>query len=256
MSISLDDYFLSRKDTPRNERGEYDFECLGALDTELFNRDMVALLAGREVQLPRYNFLTGCREWPKVPPPKVTPDQPIIIEGIHGLNEKLSAAVPRSQKYKIYISALTQLNIDAHNRIPTTDARLLRRLVRDYQTRGAYALKTLKQWPSVRAGEEKNIFPYQEEADVMFNSALIYELGVLKKYAEPLLETISPAVPEYAEARRLLDRGVEPELNGVEPELERLVGDRLAGFDPPAAPVGGEREFHQPRQRTTSPRSP
>ena len=205
VSISLDDYFLSRKDTPRNERGEYDFECLGALDTELFNRDMVALLAGREVQLPRYNFLTGCREWPKVPPLKVTPDQPIIIEGIHGLNEKLSAAVPRSQKYKIYISALTQLNIDAHNRIPTTDARLLRRLVRDYQTRGAYALKTLKQWPSVRAGEEKNIFPYQEEADVMFNSALIYELGVLKKYAEPLLETISPAVPEYAEARRLLD---------------------------------------------------
>ncbi|WP_296784072.1 nucleoside kinase [Selenomonas sp.] len=205
VSISLDDYFLSRKDTPRNERGEYDFECLEALDTELFNRHMVKLLAGREVQLPHYNFLTGCREWPKVPPLKVTPDQPIIIEGIHGLNEKLSEAVPRTQKFKIYISALTQLNIDAHNRIPTTDARLLRRLVRDYQTRGAHALKTLKQWPDVRAGEEKNIFPYQEEADVMFNSALIYELGVLKKYAEPLLETISPEVPEYAEARRLLD---------------------------------------------------
>lgn len=205
VSISLDDYFLSRKDTPRNERGEYDFECLEALDTELFNRDMVDLLAGREVKLPRYNFLTGMREWPQVPPLKVTPDQPIIIEGIHGLNEKLSEAVPRAQKYKIYISALTQLNIDSHNRVPTTDARLLRRLVRDYQTRGAHALKTLKQWPDVRAGEEKNIFPYQEEADVMFNSALIYEIGVLKKYAEPLLETISHVVPEYAEARRLLD---------------------------------------------------
>lgn len=205
VSISLDDYFRNRADTPRNERGEYDYESLGALDTELFNRDMVELLEGKEIILPRYNFVTGMREWQTEAPLEVTPDQPIIIEGIHGLNEKLSASVPRDAKYKIYISALTQLNIDAHNRIPTTDGRLIRRLVRDYQFRGAYAVKTLKQWPVVRAGEEKNIFPFQEEADVMFNSALIYELGVLKKYAEPLLETISPAVPEYAEARRLLD---------------------------------------------------
>lgn len=204
VSISLDDYFCNRIDTPKNERGEYDYECIGALDTELFNANMVDLLAGREIVMPRYNFITGVREWHETPL-AVSPSQPIIVEGIHGLNEELTRAVPRDRKYKIYISALTQLNIDAHNRIRTTDARLIRRLVRDYQFRGAYALKTLKQWRDVRDGEEKNIFPFQEEADVMFNSALIYELGVLKKYAEPLLEMISPDIPEHAEARRLLD---------------------------------------------------
>ncbi len=204
VSISLDDYFVNRAETPRNERGEYDYECLEALQVDLFNQNMVDLLAGREVRLPRYNFITGNSEWQDVPM-ALPKGQPIIIEGIHGLNEKLSAAVPRENKFKIYISALTQLNIDAHNRIPTTDARLLRRLVRDYQFRGAYALKTLKQWPDVRAGEEKNIFPYQEEADVMFNSALIYELGVLKKYAKPLLEMIPPEEPVHAKAQRLLD---------------------------------------------------
>ena len=204
VSISLDDYFRPRRETPRNEKGEYDYECLGALDTDLFNKNMVDLLAGREIVQPRYNFITGLREWHEVPL-AVTKDQPVIVEGIHGLNEQLSAAVPRQQKYKIYVSALTQLNIDGHNRIPTTDARLIRRLVRDYQFRGAHALKTFKQWPDVRAGEEKNIFPFQEEADVMFNSALIYELGVLKKYAKPLLMSVSPDVPEHAEAKRLLD---------------------------------------------------
>lgn len=205
VSISLDDFFRPRVETPRNEKGEYDYECLGALDTELFNQDMLDLLAGREVILPRYNFITGEREWQADAPLAVNENQPIIVEGIHGLNEALSQSVPRDRKYKIYISALTQLNIDAHNRIPTTDARLMRRLVRDYQFRGAHALKTLRQWPDVREGEEKNIFPFQEEADVMFNSALIYELGILKKYAKPLLEKIPPEVPEHAKARRLLD---------------------------------------------------
>lgn len=205
ISISLDDYFFNREHTPKNERGEYDFEALEALDVELFNNHMVKLMAGESVLLPHYNFLTGCREMDGAVPLSIRPMQPIIVEGIHGLNEKLTAAVPREKKYKIYISALTQLSIDAHNRLPTTDARLVRRLVRDYQFRGAYALKTLKQWPEVRRGEEKNIFPYQEEADVMFNSALIYELGVLKKYAEPLLQKIPADVPEYTKAQRLLD---------------------------------------------------
>lgn len=153
--------------------------------------------------MPVYNFLTGEREWSgeKL---MITEDQPIIVEGIHGLNEALTSKIPRENKYKIYVSALTPLNIDAHNRIPTTDARLLRRLVRDFQFRGSRALKTLRQWPDVRAGEEKNIFPFQEEADYMFNSSMIYEIGVLRKYAVPLLEQISPDVPEHVEAQRLL----------------------------------------------------
>lgn len=205
VSISLDDYFRPRLETPRNEKGEYDYECLGALDIELFNKHMLELLEGKEIILPRYNFMTGLREWQTERPLSVTPQQPVIIEGLHGLNEKLSAAVPRDKKFKIFISALAPLNIDAHNSVSTTDARLLRRLVRDYQFRGAHALHTLKMWPDVRAGEEKNIVPFQEEADVMFNSALVYELAILKKYAVPLLERISPDVPEHIEARRLLD---------------------------------------------------
>ena len=171
---------------------------------ELFNEHMLALLAGEEVVLPTYNFLTGCREWDESKRLAVTREQPIIVEGIHGLNEKLSEYVPHSRKYKIYISALTQLNIDAHNRISTTDARLMRRLVRDYQFRGSGALKTLKQWPDVRDGEEKNIFPYQEQADAMFNSALIYELAVLKVQVEALLFRVERSAPEYLEAKRLL----------------------------------------------------
>ena len=205
VSISLDDYFRNRADTPRTPEGVYDFEALEALDVPLFNQQMVALLKGEEVKLPYYNFLTGEREWGHYDPLAITPKQPIIIEGIHGLNEALSAAVPRRNKYKIYVSALTQLNIDAHNRIPTTGARLMRRLVRDYQFRGATALKTLRQWPDVRRGEERNIFPFQEEADVMFNSALIYELGILKKYAKPLLEVVPVEAPEHVLARQLLD---------------------------------------------------
>ena len=204
VSISLDDYFRNWEDTPRTKEGAYDFENIGALDVELFNDHLVRLLNGEEVILPHYNFLTGKRE-AGTEHLSIAPTSPLIIEGIHGLNEMLTASVPRDKKYKIYISALTQLNIDAHNRIPTTDARLLRRMVRDYQFRGAYALKTLRQWPDVRAGEEKNIFPFQEEADAMFNSALIYELAVLKRYAVPLLEMVPRDVPEYTKANRLLD---------------------------------------------------
>ena len=204
VSISLDDYFRNWEDTPRTKEGAYDFENIGALDVELFNNHLVRLLNGEEVILPHYNFLTGKRE-AGTEHLSIAPTSPLIIEGIHGLNEMLTASVPRDKKYKIYISALTQLNIDAHNRIPTTDARLLRRMVRDYQFRGAYALKTLRQWPDVRAGEEKNIFPFQEEADAMFNSALIYELAVLKRYAVPLLEMVPRDVPEYTKANRLLD---------------------------------------------------
>ena len=204
ISISLDDYFRNWEDTPRTKEGAYDFENIGALDVELFNDHLVRLLNGEEVILPQYNFLTGKRETGSEHL-SIAPTSPLIVEGIHGLNEALTASVPRGKKYKIYISALTQLNIDAHNRIPTTDARLLRRMVRDYQFRGAYALKTLRQWPDVRAGEEKNIFPFQEEADAMFNSALIYELAVLKRYAVPLLEMVPRDVPEYTKANRLLD---------------------------------------------------
>ena len=205
VAIALDDYFKNRRDTPRTPEGAYDYEALEALDVPLFNEQMVKLLRGEEVELPYYNFLTGEREWGRHTPFSIAENQPIIIEGIHGLNEKLSAAIPRENKYKIYISALTQLNVDAHNRIPTTSARLVRRLVRDYQFRGASALKTLRQWPDVRKGEEQHIFPFQEDADVMFNSALIYELGVLKKYAKPLLEAVPPEVPEHIMARKLLD---------------------------------------------------
>lgn len=204
VSVSLDDYFRNWEDTPRLPDGTYDFENIGALDVALFNDHLVRLLRGEEVILPRYNFLTGKRE-EGTAHLSVAPTAPLIVEGIHGLNEALTAAVPREKKYKIYISALTQLNIDAHNRIATTDARLLRRMVRDYQFRGAYALKTLRQWPDVRAGEEKNIFPFQEEADAMFNSALIYELAVLKRYAVPLLKMVPRDVPEYTKANRLLD---------------------------------------------------
>ena len=205
VAISLDDYFKNRSDTPRTPEGAYDYEALEALDVPLFNEQMVKLLEGGEVELPSYNFLTGEREWGHSAPFSIAANQPIIIEGIHGLNEKLSASIPRKNKYKIYISALTQLNVDAHNRIPTTSARLVRRLVRDYQFRGSSALKTLRQWPDVRKGEEAHIFPFQEEADVMFNSALIYELGVLRKYAKPLLEAVPPEAPEHVMARRLLD---------------------------------------------------
>ena len=201
--IALDDYFVNRDNTPLDENGEKDFECLEAIDIEQFNKDMVDLLGGKEVELPHYNFKTGRREYNghKI---KLGEEDLLVIEGIHGLNDKLSYSLPLESKFKIYISALTSLNIDEHNRIPSTDNRLLRRMVRDARTRGQSASATIQMWPSVRRGEEKNIFPFQEGADVMFNSVLVYELAVLKQFAEPLLFHIPPEDPAYPEAERLL----------------------------------------------------
>lgn len=201
--VGVDNYFVNREDTPRDEKGNYNFECLEAIDVELFNHDMNALLRGETVELPRFNFVLGKREY-KGDYMKMEPDDILVIEGIHGLNDKMSYSLPRESKYKIYISALTQLNVDEHNRIPTTDGRLLRRIVRDIRTRGTKAKDTIAMWDSVRRGEEENIFPFQEEADAMFNSALVYELAVLKLYAEPVLFQIQPTEPEYYEAKRLL----------------------------------------------------
>ena len=201
--IAVDDYFVNRENTPRQPNGDYDFECLEAIDMKQFNEDMLKLLAGERVELPTFNFVTGKREY-KGNYKQLGPDDVLVIEGIHGLNDKMSYALPAESKYKIYISALTSLNIDEHNRIPTTDGRLLRRMVRDARTRGATAKRTIQMWPSVRNCEEVYFFPFQENADAMFNSALIYELAVLKQYAEPLLYNIEKGEPEYFEAVRLL----------------------------------------------------
>lgn len=201
--MGTDDYFVEREDTPLDEKGEKDFENLDALDIDLFNRNMNDLLAGKKVDLPEFDFMTGHKVFGK----RITsidPSQPIVIEGIHGLNGKLTEFIPDGEKFKIYISPLTQLNIDMHNRIPTTDERMLRRMVRDYLYRGHSAQSTINQWPKVRAGEDKNIFPYSGEADVLFNSYHVYEISVLKKYAEPLLRKIAPDEEEYAEAVRML----------------------------------------------------
>lgn len=201
--IGVDDYFLNREDTPKDEFGNYNFEILEAIDVKQFNEDMTNLLAGKIVELPTFNFKTGKREY-KGNVKQLGPNDILVIEGIHGLNDALSYSLPKESKFKIYISALTQLNIDEHNRIPTTDGRLIRRMVRDARTRGTSAKETIAMWHSVRRGEEENIFPYQESADVMFNSALIYELSVLKQYAEPILFGIEENCPEYIEAKRLL----------------------------------------------------
>lgn len=201
--VGLDDYYVDRVKCPRDENGNFDFECLESIDVELFNKDMTALLAGEEVQMPVFNFKTGLREY-RGNTLKLGDQDVLVIEGIHGLNDKLSYTLPAESKFRIYISALTQLNIDEHNPLPTTDARLIRRIVRDARTRGTSAQETIAMWDSVRRGEEKYIFPFQEGADVMFNSALIYELAVLKIYAEPLLFAIPRDCPEYLEAKRLL----------------------------------------------------
>ena len=201
--IEVDNYFVNRVDSPRDENGNYNYEVLECLDVELFNRDMSALLRGEKVELPYYNFKKGVREY-HGNRLKLGDGDILVIEGIHCLNDRLSYSLPKESKFKIYISALTQLNVDEHNRIPTTDGRLLRRMVRDARTRGASAQDTIRMWPSVRKGEEENIFPYQEEADAMFNSALVYELAVLKQYAQPLLFRIPRDSEEYLEAKRLL----------------------------------------------------
>ena len=201
--IAVDNYFVNRVDSPRDEHGNYNYEILECLDVELFNRDMTGLLEGRRVELPYYNFKKGIREY-KGNFLQLGEGDILVIEGIHCLNDRLSYTLPADSKFKIYISALTQLNIDEHNRIPTTDGRLLRRMVRDARTRGSSAQETIRMWPSVRKGEEENIFPFQEEADAMFNSALVYELAVLKQYAQLLLFAIPKDSEEWLEAKRLL----------------------------------------------------
>ena len=200
--ISLDDYFVNRTETPRDENGDYDYESLYALDLELFNTHLKALIAGEEVEMPTYNFTTGMREY-RGKKLKLGNNSILLIEGIHGLNPELTADIPEDKKFRVYASALTTLSIDDHNWVPTTDNRLLRRMVRDHKYRGVSAVDTIARWQSVRAGEEKWIFPYQENADATFNSSLLFELGVMKEYAEPLLKQVPHNVPEYAEAWRL-----------------------------------------------------
>lgn len=201
--IAVDNYFVDREKTPKDEEGNYNFECLEAIDIRQFNEDMQALLAGEPVHLPIFDFKKGTRSYDTTPT-RLQEQDILVIEGIHCLNPKLSCQLSADRKFKIYISALTQLNIDEHNRIPSTDGRLIRRLVRDARTRGTSAQKTIAMWSSVRRGEEENIFPFQEEADVMFNSSLLYELAVLKQYVEPLLFGVEKDSPEYLEAKRLL----------------------------------------------------
>jgi uridine kinase len=204
VAISVDNYFVDRGHTPRDEKGEYDFEHIEAIDLELFNRHLSELIEGKSIGLPRFNFEKGIKEFPG-DNLQLKGDQVVILEGIHCLNPRLTAAIDANNKFKIYISALTQLNLDSHNRVATTDNRLVRRLVRDNQFRGHSALTTMKMWPSVRRGEKTWIFPFQEEANIAFNSALDYELAVLKPFAEPLLAEVKPKDPQYAEARRLQD---------------------------------------------------
>lgn len=202
-AISIDDYFVNREFTPKDADGNYDFESIEAIDIELFNQHMLELLEGKEVEIPTFNFKTGKREY-KGNLLQIDKEDILIVEGIHGLNERLSSLVPRENKFKIYISCLTQLNVDYHNRISTTDTRLIRRMMRDYSQRGMSPERTLELWPMVRRGERENIFPYQEEADVMFNSALIYELAALKQKIEPLLFQIERSSPYFTEAKRIL----------------------------------------------------
>ncbi|MCD8310650.1 MAG: nucleoside kinase, partial [Prevotellaceae bacterium] len=201
--ISLDDYFVNREDTPLDENGEYDFESLQALDLELFNSQLHALLRGEEVELPRYNFALGKKEF-RGDKLRIDEHTILILEGIHGLNPALIPTIPPECTYKIYVSALTTISLDNHNWIPTTDNRLLRRIIRDFNYRNYSARETISRWPSVRAGEEKWIFPFQENADAMFNSALLFELAVLRSHAQPILESVPRDCPEYSEAYRLL----------------------------------------------------
>jgi len=201
-ALELDNYFVNREDTPKDANGEYDFEALDALDLACFNEQLQALMRGDEVQLPNFNFYSGMREPGRTV--QLKPGQLILVEGIHGLNPKLVYSLQEEILFRVYVSALTQLNLDRHNRVPTTDTRLIRRVTRDARTRGYSATETLQRWESVRRGEKRHIFPYQEYADVMFNSALVYELAVLKPFAEPLLLQVDPDSPQWVESKRLL----------------------------------------------------
>ena len=231
VTISVDNYFVERDQTPRNEKGEYDFESIKAIDTDLFNKHLLALLNGEEIEMPEFDFHEGRKKYNgnKV---KMAKDDILVIEGIHCLNDKLTEKIPTEQKYKIYISALTVLNLDAFNRISTTDTRLVRRIVRDNQFRGYSAKETISTWDNVNLGEEKNIFPFQEDADSIFNTSLIYELGVLKNKAMPLLKEITNDEVEYAEARRLMEllRYFEPIPEEIVPS-NSLVKEFLGGGD-------------------------
>lgn len=231
VTISVDNYFVEREQTPLNEKGEYDFESIDAIDIELFNKHLLALLNGEEIEMPEFDFHEGKKKYNgnKV---KMQKDDVLVIEGIHCLNDKLTEKISQDQKYKIYISALTVLNMDAFNRISTTDTRLVRRMVRDNQFRGYSAKDTIATWDNVNKGEEKNIFPFQEQADSIFNTSLIYELGVLKNEAVPLLEQITNDEPEYAEAQRLLEilRYFEPISKDLVPS-NSLIKEFLGGGD-------------------------
>jgi uridine kinase len=201
--ISVDDFFVERDETPRDENGEFDFEALHAIDLPLFNRTLSRLLAGEEVEIPTFDFTQGKKVW-NGKTLKMRKNSILVIEGIHCLNPELTEQVPDNVKYKIFVSALTSLSLDRQNPIPTSDNRLIRRIVRDYNYRGYSAVETIRRWPSVRRGEEQNIFPYQENADVMINTSLVFELSVLKPYAMPILYGVPETVPEYAEAQRLI----------------------------------------------------
>ena len=231
VTISVDNYFVERKDTPRNEKGEYDFECIEAIDTELFNKHLLALLNGEEIEMPEFDFHKGVKKY-NGKMMKLKDDEVLVIEGIHCLNDKLTEKIPQEQKYKIYISALTVLNLDHFNRISTTDTRLVRRIVRDNQFRGYNAKQTISTWHNVNRGEERNIFPFQEDADSIFNTSLIYELGVLKYKVMPLLQEISNDEAEYAEAQRLIEilRYFEPISEDLVP-ANSLVKEFLGGGD-------------------------
>jgi uridine kinase len=201
--ISLDDYFVDREHTPRDENGDYDYEALEAIDLKLLNSDLKRLMAGESVEVPRYDFISGTRQWHEAPL-QLNSRSVLVIEGIHGLNPNLTPSIPREQKFCIYASCLTSVAMDNLSRIATTDNRLIRRITRDYATRGASAVDTLQRWPSVRRGEEKHIFPYQENADVIFNTSLFYEIMLLRPKIEPILREVPDTVPEYGEAKRLL----------------------------------------------------
>ena len=204
VTIGTDDYFVEREDTPRDENGDYNFETIDALDLDLFNDHLTRLINGETVNVPTFDFKKGTKKYYPDKKIHLADDEILVIEGIHCLNDRLTSKIPKENKFKIYISDLTVLNIDNFNRISTTDTRLIRRIVRDYNFRGYSAKETLSRWPSVNRGETKNIFPYQEEADAMFNSSMVYELGVLAKYAKPLLKEIKSDEPEYSEARRII----------------------------------------------------
>jgi uridine kinase len=225
--IALDDYFLERDRTPRDEKGEYDYESIHALDLELLNDHLVGLTSGRLVDLPRYNFVTGKREaGPRV---ELERDNVLVMEGIHGLNPRLVPSLSRDRVYKVYVSALTQLNLDGHNRVSTSDTRLVRRIVRDAATRGYDATATLQRWDAVTAGEKKNIFPFQEESDAIFNSALAHEVAVLRPLAEPLLLQVRPGSRQWLEANRLLSflkwfRTVPPDIVPTNSILREFLG--------------------------------